>query len=543
MMVAVWIGLVLFAIVCVCALLITARAQNSIRASKHISMIAYGEYAQSQQDKHDLNLFGLAQQLRRRLGAAASFGLSFQSMGFIGAIFLLAGPALNQGGPSVVSIGLPILALFGLLVSASLAELSSAVPTAGGVYHWSSALGTRRWGWYAGWFHLAGHVAIMTVMNGACAYILDKMLAVWLGYSSSWLSTGLLLIGITALQAAVNHWGTGRLGSMLEAGILLQAAILAAIIGGIYITFGQSVYSPELLYTFQNSSLDGHVTPWAFIAGVFVLQKLFLGMDGAAQASEEISDPRVRVPWAIYLSSVYTMIGGFVLLMCVTLVLPAIVGTTLFSSSDNLFAAAALDGWQGNSLIVLVIAAAIWGSGNSEMLVCSRAVFCLARDQALPFSRILSQVTRKLQTPLPAILAVSVISVILFGVGRLVDGGEVDISSLLGLGVLCLQLAYAIPIGMKLRLHGRHRLLEDAPWHLGVYSTFVNWTAFVWLIVSGVLSVFALGIWGAVGTGVLLVLIMVMDRKYRKQHLAKLQSRLKRPRGEIIRIERKFHIH
>jgi amino acid transporter len=266
-------------------------------------------------------------------------------------------------------------------------------------------------------------------------------------------------------------------------------------------------------------------------------------MDGAAQASEEIRDPRVRVPWAIYLSSVYTMIGGFVLLMCVTLVLPAIVGTTLFSSSDNLFAAAALDGWQGNSLIVLVIAAALWGSGNSEMLVCSRAVFCLARDQALPYSRVLSQVTRKLQTPLPAILVVSVFSVILFGVGRLVDGGEVAISSLLGLGVLCLQLAYAIPIGIKLRLHGRHRLLEDAPWHLGVYSSFVNWTAFVWLIVSGFLSVFALGIWGAVGTGVLLVLIMVMDRKYRKQHLAKLQSRLKRPRGEIIRIERKFHIH
>lgn len=543
MMLAVWIGLLLFAFVCGCALLLTARAQHRIRASRHISMTAYGFYAQAQQDKHDLNLFGLAQQLRRRLGAAASFGLSFQSLGLIGAVFLFAGPALQKGGPSVVSIGLPILALFGILVSASLAEMSSAVPTAGGVYHWASALGTRRWGWYTGWFHLAGHLAMMALMNGACAFIIDKMLSAWFIYSSSWLTTGILLGIITVTQVLVNLWGTGRTGALQEAGILLHAAVLAAIIGGIFIAFGQSVYSPKLLYTFQNASLDGHVTPWAFIAGVLVLQKLFLGMDGAAQASEETSDPRLRVPWAIYLSSVYTMIGGFVLFMCLTLVLPAIVGTALFSSSDSLLAAAALDGWQGNSLILAVIAAAIWGSGNSEMLICSRAVFCMARDQALPFSRALSQVSREQQSPIAAVITTAVFSVILFGAGRMVDGGEAGVSSLLGFAVLCLQLAYVIPIWIKLRLRGRHRLLEDAPWNLGSYSTVVNWTALVWLILSGALAVFALGRWGAVGVAILLIIVMVMDRKYRKQHLAKLQSRLKRPKGEIIRIERKFHLH
>lgn len=542
-MLAVWIGLLLFAAVCGCALMLTSRAQRSVRASKHISMTAYGAYAQAQQDKHDLNLFGLAEQLRRRLGAAASFGLSFQSLGLIGAAFLLAGPALQKGGPSVVSIGLPILALFGILVSASLAELSSAVPTAGGVYHWASALGTRRWGWYAAWFHLAGHLATMALMNGACAFILDKLLSVWLNYSSSWWTTGIALCIATAAQAAVNHWGTGRTGSFQEAGIMLHAAILAAIIGGIFIAFGRSVYSPELLYAFQNVNLEGHVTPWAFIVGMLVLQKLFLGMDGAAQGSEETSDPRIRVPWAIYMSTVYTMIGGFVLLMCLTLVLPAIVGTALFSSSDSLLAAAALDGWQGNFLILLFIAAAVWGSGNSEMIICSRAIFCLARDQALPFSRELSQVSREQRSPLPAILVTTLLSIVLFGAGRLADGGEAGIPSLLGFAVLCLQAAYMIPIWIKIKLYGRHRLLDDAPWHLGSYRLIVDRAAFVWLLLSGAVSIFALGLWGAVGTGIWLAFVMVMDRRYRKQHLAKLQSRLKRPKGEIIRIERKFHLH
>ncbi|NIK67995.1 amino acid permease [Paenibacillus sp. BK720] len=544
MMLAVWIGLLLFAAVCGCALLLTARAQRNIRASKHISMTAYGTYAQAQQDKHDLNLFGLAQQLRRRLGAAASFGLSFQSLGLTGAAFLLAGPALQKGGPSVVSIGLPVIALFGILVSASLAELSSAVPTAGGVYHWASAIGTRRRGWYAAWFQLAGHLAMMALMNGACAFILDKLFSVWLNYSSSWWSTGIALCFVTAVQAMINHWGTGRAGALQEAGIMLHAVVLAAVIGGIFIAFGRSVYSPKLLYTFQNASLDGHVTPWAFVVGMLVLQKLFLGMDGAAQGSEETSDPRIRVPWAIYLSSVYAMIGGFVLLMCLTLVLPAIVGTALFSSGDSLLAAAALDGWQGNTLVLLVIAAAIWGSGNSELLICSRAIFCLARDQAVPFSRLLSRVSREQQSPLPAIGTAALLSVLLFGAGRLVDGGEAGgIPSLLGFTVLCLQLSYMIPIWIKIKLHGRHRLLDDAPWRLGSYGLIVDRAAFIWLLLSGAVSVFALGLWGAVGTGLWFILVMALDRRYRKQHLAKLQSRLKRPKGEIIRIERKFHLH
>ncbi|GLX68085.1 amino acid transporter [Paenibacillus glycanilyticus] len=542
-MLAVWIGLLLFACVCGCALILTAKVQRNIRASKHISMSAYGSYAQGQQDKHDLNLFGLAQQLRRRFGAAASFGLSFQSLGAIGALFLFAGPALEKGGPSVVSIGLPILGLFGMLVSASLAELSSAVPTAGGVYHWASALGTRRWGWYAGWTQLAGHLALMALMNGACAFIIDQLLSVWLNYSSSWLTTGMVLCLVTASQVAVNHFGTGRMGALLESGILLHAAVLVAVIGGVFIVFGRSVYSPELLYTFQNFSLEGHVSPWAFIAGVLLLQKLFVGMDGAAQAAEETGDPRIRVPWSIFLSSVYTLIGGFVLLMCLTLVFPAVVGTALFSSGNSLFAAAALDGWQGNSLIVLVIAAAIWGSGNSELLICSRALFGLARDRALPYSGSFSQVSRERQTPLAAIWMAALLSIVLFGAGRLADGGGEAVPSVLGFAILNLQIAYVIPIWIKLRLYNRHRLLEDAPWHLGSYSPFVNRTAMAWLLLSGGLSIFALGWRGAAGTGLLLLLALAMDRKYRKQHLEKLQSRLKRPRGEIIRIERKFHLH
>ena len=47
-----------------------------------------------------------------------------------------------------------------LLVAFSMAELASAMPTAGGIYYWSSKLGGAGWGWFTGWFNLIGLVAV-----------------------------------------------------------------------------------------------------------------------------------------------------------------------------------------------------------------------------------------------------------------------------------------------------------------------------------------------------------------------------------------------
>ena len=41
-----------------------------------------------------------------------------------------------------------------------MSELASAMPTAGGIYYWSSKLGGAGWGWFTGWFNLIGLVAV-----------------------------------------------------------------------------------------------------------------------------------------------------------------------------------------------------------------------------------------------------------------------------------------------------------------------------------------------------------------------------------------------
>jgi len=59
-----------------------------------------------------------------------------------------------------LGIGWPLASLFALIVAIALAQVASAYPTAGGIYHWASILGGRGWGWAAAWFNLLGLITV-----------------------------------------------------------------------------------------------------------------------------------------------------------------------------------------------------------------------------------------------------------------------------------------------------------------------------------------------------------------------------------------------
>ena len=52
----------------------------------------------------------------------------------------------SVGGASI-GLGWPLVGLFALAVAATMGQLASAFPTAGGLYHWAAILGGRGWGW------------------------------------------------------------------------------------------------------------------------------------------------------------------------------------------------------------------------------------------------------------------------------------------------------------------------------------------------------------------------------------------------------------
>jgi amino acid transporter len=90
---------------------------------------------QSQRDRVDLGRFGYAQELFRNMGGFSNFAISFSIISILTGAVTLFGYGLEMGGPLEMTLGWPIATIFTLTVAASMAELCSAYPTAGGTYH------------------------------------------------------------------------------------------------------------------------------------------------------------------------------------------------------------------------------------------------------------------------------------------------------------------------------------------------------------------------------------------------------------------------
>src|SRR5258708_34785503 len=133
--------------------------------------------SQHDEDVKVLHSMGYSQELSRRMGGFQNFAISFSIIcilaGGIGAYSVGFGAA---GGGSI-GIGWIVGAVFALLVAAAMGQIASAYPTAGGLYHWSSILGGKGWGWATAWINLVGLLFVVSSVNyGAYLLLRDLVL-------------------------------------------------------------------------------------------------------------------------------------------------------------------------------------------------------------------------------------------------------------------------------------------------------------------------------------------------------------------------------
>jgi amino acid transporter len=92
----------------------------------------------------------MLRKLFRTMGGFSNFAISFSIISILTGAVTLYGHGLRMGGPAQMSLGWPLVSLFTLAVVCSMAELASAIPTSGAMYHWSCKLGGQGWGWFHG---------------------------------------------------------------------------------------------------------------------------------------------------------------------------------------------------------------------------------------------------------------------------------------------------------------------------------------------------------------------------------------------------------
>jgi amino acid transporter len=442
-------------------------------------------------DKEVLHQFGYAQQLLRDMGGFSNFAVSFSIISILTGAVTLYGTGLNAGGPVVMGLGWPLVTFFVLFVAASLAELASAIPTSGALYHWASLLGGPGWGWLTAWLNLIGLIAAIAGIDYGCA----QFMAPLLGWPDKLSSHLVIFAALLLSHAVLNHVGIRVVARLNDFSALYHVAGVAVVV------LALALFAPKqpVSYVFTKTFTTVQDYPYwfAFLGGLLQAQWTYTGYDASAHTIEETKNARVTAPWGIYLSVAVSGLFGFLMLMFVTLAIQDLKATAAAENPFIYIFQQAL-GKTFGEVVLWVVTLAMWFCGLSCVTSTSRMIFAFSRDRGMPLADTWAHVSRRHRTPAAAVwLAAGLALVLPLTILALVVAfpSKLDFSKLYpavtGISTIALYLSYGIPLLLKLlaQRRGIWTPRANGPWHLGRWSAPVGVVALLWIAFITVLFV------------------------------------------------------
>ncbi len=389
------------------------------------------------------------------MGGFSNFAISFSIISILTGAVTLYGYGLEMGGPLQMSLGWPAATVFTLTVAMAMAEMCSAWPTSGAMYHWAAALGGPFAGWLVAWLNIFGLTAMLAGIDYSCAQFAMPFLGAERG--TGWLFA--LFAAIAVSQAVLNHYGVRLVARFNDLSVAVHILGVFAILGALL------WFAPLRPVSFLAEAVNSNGrTPywWAFLLGMLQAQWTFTGFDASAHMAEETENPRIRAPWGIVLSVAVSGVVGYLLLLALTLAIGDM--NAVLASKDSVPPAIAILrsalGERIGSAMGGVAAVAMWFCGLSSLTSASRAVYSLARDGGTPAAAWLRRVDPRHGCPARAVWAVAAASV-----AAMAWTGAVPVVT--SFSTVALYLAYGVPIVLGLR---RREWLDAAEWRLGAAS-------------------------------------------------------------------------
>jgi amino acid transporter len=547
-----------------------------------------------QQDLRDLHRLGYAQQLFREMGGFSNFAISFSIISILTGAILLFGFGLRFAGPIVNSVGWPLVSVLVLCIAASMAELASAYPTAGGLYFWAYRLGGRRWAWATAWFNMIGQVTTTAGVNiGVAMYVVGAITRMWklpadahipfFGTLDNWYFYVFVMVLITIPQMLINLLGiriTARLNDFSVWWHIAGVAVIAVVLTFFGKTHHPLSYAFQVVtttnpYEFSSAEISKGVTAPALYLGNPITQKALLvlpsplfrlfpalaqlyhaaplwlllgigllqaqwtytGFDASAHMAEETCMARLNSAWGVFLSVAVSAVVGYVMLMVLTLSITDIpaTATDAYPVLKIIYDNAAP--FLANFTAVL-IAGAMWLCGLASITSMSRMWFAFARDGGMPGHSFLRQIHPRWRTPANAVIVTCVLAVMML----LWAGAYFVVTAI---SVIMLYWAYGIPIFLnlrnKLRRQGEYTTVQTAPWNLKRWGIPLNVVSVTWIVVISAFLVIPpneLVLWTTVLVCVFMFLYWHLDVKRRftgptparEQELRQIESRILSPK-------------
>jgi amino acid transporter len=425
-------------------------------------------------DELDLQRLGYTQQFLRGFGVFSNFALSFSIISILTGAVTLFDYGLSLGGPREMLLGWPLVTLGTLMVALSMAELCSALPTSGGMYHWSAELGGPTWAWFTAWLNIVGLITAIAGIDYGCAEFLVPMLGLQSGPYSLFAVYGLLLLS----QAVINLYSAALIVWLSDVSVVVHILGVVVLIGSLLIFAPKQAVA--FLWSTQNLSPVQAPYLWLFMLGLLQAQWTYTGFDASAHLAEETVDPRRHAPWGMVMSVLVSGIFGYLLILSLVLAIPNLAQVLHTSDASGHALPAVLTivrltlGVRAATAVLALTVLAMWFCGLGAITSVSRSLFALARDNGMPLSSIWSRVSSRLKTPGPAIWLSAALAFL-----AMIWGGAYSVVT--SISVIGFYLAYIAPVYLGWRTKSSW-LGKRGPWHLGGASNTINVLAVLWTV-------------------------------------------------------------
>ncbi|KAF9885837.1 hypothetical protein FE257_012309 [Aspergillus nanangensis] len=402
--------------------------------------------------------------------------------------------ALENGGPMAVLYGLVLVSIFYALISASLAELASSIPSAGGVYHWSSVL-SQKHGQVVGFF--TGYLNACAWLLSACSvgsmlgneviamYILQNPDTQWHRWQVFvtfqlliWICCGIVCFG--------NRWIP-----------LINRVALAFSMVGLAVTIAVLAIMPKnhasnsSVWTSYTNNTGGWPDGICFLTGLINAAFAVGVPDCISHLSEEVPHPELRVPQGIMLQLLTSFLTSFVYLVALFYSIQDL--DAISHSRISFFPTAEIyrqaTGSNAGAIgLVAVLFLATFPTLIGTFVTGGRMWWSLARDNATPCAAYFSHVDSKCKSPFRATFAMAAM---VSGLGFIYIASTTAFQALVSSYIVLSTLSYLGAILPHL-LTGRKNIVPG-PFYLGQQLGFlVNVSTVAYISVTVVFFCFPL---------------------------------------------------
>ncbi len=436
-------------------------------------------------DRHEdikvLHGMGYAQELSRSMSKFSNFAISFSIICILSGGINSFAQAIGSVGGAGAGIGWIVGCFVSATFALAMAQIASAFPTAGGIYHWSSILGNRFWGWLAAWLNLFGLITVLGAINIGTAFFFAGTFGPWFGFDGASPHQIVWFVAIiTIIQAVFNHIGIKATTFLTDiSGYIIFVTTAVLVLACLW-------FAPALdfsrLWTFTNFSGEagGNVFPQSDSMSYLFLLCLLLpvytitGYDASAHTSEETVKAAHSVPEGIVSAVLWSSLIGWVMVCAITLAIPDLAvgasqGWAMFFETMNTILPNGL-----KLAIYLGVFIAQLLCGLATVTSASRMLFAFSRDNGMPVgSKALAKVSPRFRTPVTAIWTATALCIIYVILAQFISIGGTNIYTIVVNSTLIFLFAsFTVPLVAGFFAWGTPKWPNPGPWAMsgGLYK-------------------------------------------------------------------------